>query len=131
MLRLRPAKPKDLASQERLLLLMQEHGTNLTQKEYSKLWGFSQESTTKYLKRFGFVKPPFRFMPPPGLLRQVLDELYVQGLSDGEITKKLGRSRGALRNWRTGRTGVNLFDFECLAEMVGFRVVLEKKEPKT
>lgn len=64
------------------------------------------------------------------VLKDLFAHIDASGLTMAEISKKSGVHSQTIQNWRRGRTGINLPNFQAVAGAIGLDVVLQQKEPK-
>lgn len=55
-------------------------------------------------------------------------EAQSQGLSESTIAKMVGVHLNSVANWRRGKTTPSIIDVQIMAEQLGYRVSVQKKE---
>jgi hypothetical protein len=114
----------------RKLQLILDQNPSWTPAELARQIGRSEAALMRFMRRHE-IKPGVRFAKKPmranGLLGKVLGELERTYLQK-QICDELQITRNRLCAWRLGHRDVPLSLFECLADLAGYRVVLEPVE---
>lgn len=67
------------------------------------------------------IKDPF--------IRWLFNEAKTQGVTIADIERVSGVTRSTISRWKT-KTRASLFDFQCVAEALGYEIRMVAKEPK-
>jgi len=62
------------------------------------------------------------------VLRHLFADLYRRGLMQQDVANALGVTRISMSRWKHGHTTPSMLDVEAFAEVLGYRIVLEKIE---
>lgn len=74
-------------------------------------------------------RPAINPRPPMPIVQEISTAIADRQLTHEWIAKRAGVSNQTISRWRTGRNSPSLFEFECVAQVLGYRVVLVPMEP--
>lgn len=62
------------------------------------------------------------------IVRELFEEMWRQGLKQHEIARRIGVSHNVLTLWKKGRTGPSMFSAQAMADVLGYELVLQKRD---
>lgn len=95
------------------------------------MMGWHRGNFARFASKHGLVFPS-KYIERPvhgkGLTSDIMRKVASTGLTQSSVAKQLQVDKSMITRWRAGTSEPTLFMATCLAEIAGYRLVLEKIE---